>query len=494
MNPGKVIDANPPDADLRLGAAYTPWEPQTHFHFPEEQGSFAKATLRCVGVGKCRRTDNAFMCPSYLVTREEKHTTRGRAHLLFEMVQGDVITDGWKSEEVREALDLCLACKGCKTDCPVSVDMATYKAEFLSHYYAGRLRPRSAYAMGLIGWWARLAARIPAVADYFSQTAPFAPVLKAMGGIAQARRLPPFAAQTFTAWHRQRRARRTEGRPVVLYPDVFNDYFYPETLKAALQVLERLGYRVIVPPGRMPALRPLIDFGMLTLAQREIPAVLRQLRPYLLEGIPVVGLEPSTVAVFRDEMPNLLPHHMDVQRLSQKAYLLSEFLDQEDVELPALYRHAVLHNHCHQKAVLKTQAMANVLSKMGVHFAEPEPGCCGMAGAFGFEAEHYDISLQVGERHLLPSVRQATKDTLIIADGFSCRTQIAQGSDRHPLHLADVLLMAFDADTRGMARPYPERYYLNTQPPMLQTSTVVLVGVALAGGVLAARAMRRRGA
>jgi FAD/FMN-containing dehydrogenase/Fe-S oxidoreductase len=492
MNPGKVIDANPPEANLRLGPAYRPWEPETYFQFPEESGSFAKATLRCVGVGKCRRTDNAFMCPSYQVTQEEKHTTRGRAHLLFEMVKGDVITDGWRSEEVREALDLCLACKGCKTDCPVNVDLATYKAEFLSHYYAGRLRPRSAYAMGLIGWWARLAAQMPALVNFFSQTAPFAAVLKSIGGIAQARRLPPFAGQTFTAWYRQRRTQRSEGPPVVLYPDVFNDYFYPETLKSALQVLERLGYRVIVPHGRVPALRPLIDFGMLALTKRQIPALLQHLRPYLTEGIPVVGLEPSTVAVLRDEMPNLLPHDMDVQRLRQKAHLLSEFLDQEDVELPQLHRQAVLHNHCHQKAVLNAQAMANVLNKIGVHFEEPEPGCCGMAGAFGFEAEHYAISMQIGEQHLLPSVRQAAKDTLILADGFSCRTQIAQGSDRHPLHLSELLLMAFDTDPRTSVRSYPELSYVLTHPPVLAGSTVTLVGAALVGGMLVARMLNRR--
>jgi FAD/FMN-containing dehydrogenase/Fe-S oxidoreductase len=492
MNPGKVIDAEPPDANLRFGAAYAPWNPETHFKFPKDKGSFANAALRCVGVGKCRRTDNAFMCPSFLATQEEKDTTRGRAHLLFEMVHGGVINDGWKNEAVRESLDLCLGCKGCKTECPVNVDLATYKSEFLSHHYEGRLRPRAAYAMGWIDIWVRLGSRLPAVANFFGQTAPFSTLLKAMGGIAQPRRLPAFAGQTFTAWARDRQPHTLDGRPVILYPDVFNDHFYPDTLKAAFVVLERLGYHVIVPSWPVPAIRPLIHFGILTQAEQQIRAVLRQLRPYAVQGVPVIGLEPSTVSVFRDEVPNLMPHDRDGQRLRQKCYLLSEFLDDEGVALPKLSCQAVLHNHCHQKAVLKSEAMVNVLNKMGITFKQPEQGCCGMAGSFGLESEHYDISIQIGERHLLPTVRQAPSDTLIVADGFSCRTQIREATDRRPLHLAELLRMAFDVETQGVDRYHPERYYADTNPPILKTSTVALVGAALIGGLITARALTRR--
>jgi Fe-S oxidoreductase/FAD/FMN-containing dehydrogenase len=492
MNPGKVIDPDPPDTNLRLGADYTPWEPQTYFQFPEDKGSFANVALRCVGVGKCRRTEDAFMCPSFLATREEKDTTRGRARLLYEMVQGEVVTDGWKSEAVLEALDLCLGCKGCKTDCPVNVDMATYKSEFLAHHYQGRLRPRAAYAMGLIGWWARLGARMPALANFFSQTAPFALALKAIGGIAQHRRLPPFAAQTFTAWYRQRRAYHTDGRRVVLYPDVFNDHFYPDTLKAALLVLERLGYDVIIPPGHVPSIRPLLHFGMLDMALQQIHTALHQLHPFLAEGVPIVGLEPSTVSVFRDEVPNLLPTHLDGERLRQKCYLLSEFLDEEGVELPKLNRQALLHGHCHQKAVLNSNAMERVLEKMGIRFEQPEKGCCGMAGSFGFEAEHYDVSMQIGEQNLLPAVRQASPDTVIVADGFSCRTQVREATDRHPLHLAEVLLMAFEEGPDGPHHHLPEQRYITTPTPMLKTSTVALVSAALVGGIITARALSRR--
>jgi Fe-S oxidoreductase len=350
-----------------------------------------------------------------------------------------------------------------------------------------------AYAMGLIGWWAPLGARLPALANFLSQTAPFSNLLKAMGGIAQQRRLPPFAKQTFTAWYRQRPARLTDGSPVVLYPDVFNDHFSPNTLKAALTVLERLGYNVIVPHGgRLPAIRPLIHYGMLDAATRQIRTVLQHLQPFLAAGIPVVGLEPTTVAIFRDEVPNLLPHDLDGQRLRQTCYLLCEFLDAQGVELPQLHWTAVLHNHCHQKAVLNAQAMERVLHKMGVQFEQPEPGCCGMAGPFGFEAEHYDVAMRIGERHLLPAVRQAAKDTVIIANGFSCRTQMAQSSDRHPLHLAELLLMAFEAGPNGHRRSYPELAYQNTPVPILKTGTVALIGAALVGGVIAARALSRR--
>ena len=195
MNPGKKIDAYPIDSNLRVGADYNPPQPQTHFAFPHDQHSFARAALRCVGVGDCRREGGQTMCPSYMVTREEKHSTRGRAHLLFEMMNGEVLTGGWREEAVKEALDLCLSCKGCKHDCPVNVDMATYKAEFLSHYYEGRLRPRHAYSMGLINVWSRLASIAPSIANTLSQTPPFDSVAKWLGGLAQERSMPPFAAR-----------------------------------------------------------------------------------------------------------------------------------------------------------------------------------------------------------------------------------------------------------------------------------------------------------
>src|SRR5262249_31444065 len=222
MNPGKVVDSYPMDANLRLDPNYNPPRLTTHFQLPQNQNSFAQTTLRCVGVRECRKHHAGIMCPSYLVTREEKHATRGRARLLFEMLQGERIKDGWRSEEVKEALDLCLACKGCKGECPVNVDMATYKAEFLSHFYAGRLRPRTAYAFGLILYWARLAARAPGLANFFTQTPLLRDLAKAAVGIAPQRRIPAFARQTFKDWFRKRPPRNVGLPPVVLWPDTFN--------------------------------------------------------------------------------------------------------------------------------------------------------------------------------------------------------------------------------------------------------------------------------
>jgi Fe-S oxidoreductase len=248
MNPRKMIDARPLDADLRLSAAGCAVPLATAFRFPDDNGSFARAAERCVGVGKCRKDDGGTMCPSYMVTREEKHSTRGRSRLLFEMLAGDPLPGGWKAEEVREALDLCLACKGCKGECPVHVDMASYKAEFLSHYYRHRWRPRSAYAFGLIHQWARLASFAPRLVNTLTQTPGLLRIARAAAGMAPDRRIPVFAEQTFRRWFRTRTpGAAPDASRVVLWPDTFNDHFHPETLRAAVEVLEHSGFRVEIP-------------------------------------------------------------------------------------------------------------------------------------------------------------------------------------------------------------------------------------------------------
>jgi FAD/FMN-containing dehydrogenase/Fe-S oxidoreductase len=494
MNPGKVVDPNPLDADLRLGKNYEPWEPETHFQYPDDHHSFARATLRCVGVGKCRRLDGGTMCPSYMVTREEKHSTRGRARLLFEMLQKEELKDGWSDPHVREALDLCLSCKGCKGDCPINVDMATYKAEFLSHYYKGRLRPPSAYSMGLIYWWSRLAAHVPRLANFFTQTPGLSRLMKAVGGIAPRRRMPPFAEQTFRQWFHQRPPVNTAADPILLWPDTFNNHFHPQVAIAAVEVLEAAGYRVMVPDKPLCCGRPLYDFGMLDLAKRLLQQTLDVLRPLIEDGVPVVGLEPSCVAVFRDEMPNLFPNDKDAERLRDNCFLLSEFLCKKapGFSFPKLERAAVLHEHCHHKAVLDKQSEKQVLTKMGVRFEAPDTGCCGMAGSFGFEKEHYEISQQIGERVLLPKVREAPKNSLIIADGFSCRTQIAESSDRRGLHLAQVLQMGLREGPVGPGADYPERAY--DQPPRAPRapSSAALLGGVVVLSAAAAWALARR--
>jgi len=460
MNPGKVVDPYRVDEHLRLGTAYHPWEPATHFKFPGDRASLARASLRCVGVGKCRRPGGGTMCPSYRVTREEQHSTRGRARLLFELLQGELLTGHWKNQTLKEALDLCLACKGCKSDCPASVDMATYKAEFLSHYYQGRLRPRSAYVMGLIYWWARLGSQVPHMANLFTQTPFLSASVKLAAGVARRRRIPPLARRTFRQWFGSRPKRSTErgdrgqdGRAarVVLWPDTFNNYFRPQTAQAAVAVLEAAGFRVRVPARPLCCGRPLYDYGMLGLAQRQLRQVLDVLRPEIAAGVPVVGLEPSCVAVFRDELTNLFPGDERAARLSRQTFLLSEFLQEEanNFQLPQLQAKALVHGHCHHRSVMGFDAEHALLARLGLDLEILDSGCCGMAGSFGFEAQHYDISIKVGQQVLLPAIRSASADTLVIADGFSCREQIGQGTGREALHIAEVLEMAMRLQDSG---------------------------------------------
>jgi Fe-S oxidoreductase len=503
MNPGKMVNAYRVDANLRLGTAYSPMPVKTHFQYPDDEGSFANATLRCVGVGKCRRMGDGTMCPSFMVTREEADTTRGRAHLLFEMLQGNPLEGGWKSESVREALDLCLACKGCKGDCPVNVDMATYKAEFLAHYYEGRLRPITGYSMGLIYWWARLASRMPGVANFFTQTPVLSAIAKKMAGVAPQRRMPCFAPQTFKQWFRQRGIKKSGCPQVILWPDTFNNHFHPETARAAVEVLEAAGFQVMVPEPSLCCGRPLYDYGFLGLAEKLLRDILETLRPQIEAGIPLIGLEPSCAAVFRDELRNLFPQDPDAKRLSSQTFLLSEFLEKRATHYrpPKLQKKAIMHGHCHQKAIMKMHDEQAVLQKMGLDFHLLDSGCCGMAGAFGFEKDHYDVSLNVGERVLLPAVREADTETLIIADGFSCREQIAQTTHRQVLHLAQVLQMALREGQSESSGAFseacsPASHEEGAEQPgaKLLSMALMSVGMALAGGVLAWIWKKRTGA
>ncbi|HEX3721673.1 MAG TPA: FAD-binding and (Fe-S)-binding domain-containing protein [Nitrolancea sp.] len=489
MNPGKIVAPNLITSDLRLGTDYNPPEPRTHFKFVDDEGSFAKATLRCVGVGACRRTDGGVMCPSFMVTREEKHSTRGRARLLFEMLEGDEIAHGWRDENVKDALDLCLACKGCKGDCPVSVDMATYKAEFLSHYYGHRIRPRSAYAMGLIMYWARIAARMPSLVNLLLHSPGSASLAKFVGGVAPERRMPEFAHQTFRAWFQARPPRNIGGPLVMLWPDTFNNHFHPQTAQAAVEVLESGGYQVVIPDQWLCCGRPFYDFGMLDLAEHSLRRILDALRPSIEAGIPLVGLEPSCVSVFRDDMKNLLPHDEDAKRLYRQTFLLSEFVMEhsDQFDLPRLERKAIVHGHCHHHSVLKMDAECAILDRLGLDYELLDSGCCGMAGAFGFErGDHYDVAIKAGERVLLPKVRSTDDKTLVIADGFSCREQIAQGTNRRALHLAEVIQLAMRQGPDGPASGCPEDAYEENYGPSREAKVVALAaGVAvLATGVV----------
>ncbi len=490
MNPGKMVDPNRIDENLRLGANYRPWEPATYFKFPEDHGSFAHAALRCVGVGKCRRENGEgetdTMCPSYMVTREEMHSTRGRTHLLWEMLHREVLQDGWRDEHVKEALDLCLACKGCKSDCPVNVDMATYKAEFLAHYWEGRLRPVSAYAFGWIDKWAQIASLAPGFVNLFTQLPLSRDIAKLAAGVPRAREIPAFAPQTFQAWFRKRR-RPARGPKVLLWPDTFNNYFMPETAQAAVDVLEHAGFEVIVPQGHFCCGRPLYDYGFLKMAKSYLHRNLNALRSYIREETPMVVLEPSCCSVFRDEMRALLPESAAAGRLTRNTFTLSEFLEKKVPgyqPLPMKAR-AIVQGHCHHKAVMRMKEEKSLMEKMGLQSETLESGCCGMAGSFGYERDKYSVSIACGERALLPRVRKEAPATIIIADGFSCREQIAQQTHRQALHLAEVLQMALHRCIDQHTGAPPEQQLVRSrkvrQRKSMLRAGLITVGVLVAG-------------
>lgn len=453
MNPGKVIDAYRADENLRMGTTYDPPGLRTHFHYPEDTGDLSYALLRCVGVGKCRKSQGT-MCPSYMATGEEMHSTRGRSRLLFEMMQGEVLKDGWKSEAVKESLDLCLSCKACKHECPTSVDMATYKAEFMSHYYKNRMRPITAHAFGHIDRWSRWASHAPGLVNFFTQHEPFASWAKRVAHIAPQRQLPRYANQTFTSRFRTYKpSAAASGRRVILWPDTFNNYFHPHVSMAAVRVLEHLGCDVVLPPVPLCCGRPLYEFGMLDDARKALQSILTALHDDIQKGTPVIGLEPACVSVFREEMPNLLPYNYQAKRLRKQTFLFSEYIEQrmQDSDAPVwprLSRRALVHAHCHHKSVLSLASEKAVLERLGVDFEILDSGCCGMAGSFGYEREKYEVSMRCAERVLVPAVSSADADTLMVANGYSCREQITHATGRDTIHLAELLSAALI--------PYPE--------------------------------------
>jgi len=453
LNPNKLIDAHEIHEDLRLGADYSPWEPKTHFAFAADNGSFARATLRCVGVGACRKTDAGTMCPSYMATGEEQHSTRGRAHLLWELMQREVLPNDWANEQVRESLDLCLSCKACKSECPVSVDMATYKAEFLAHHYEHHSRPLSHYAFGRIDRWARLASIAPGVVNAINKAPGISHLIKSMLHIHPSRKFPrfsrPFTPDRRLARDPQRRKDRRNPLPadaptVFLWADTFNNYFHPATLRAAHQVLTEAGFRVSLPNRHLCCGRPLYDFGMLDTAKQYLQKILDALTPQIDAGTPIVVLEPSCASVFRDELVNLFPKDPRAPKLRSLVYLLSEFLVKHapNYQPPKIDGKIVVHGHCHHKSMSGPESgMADELKLLRATGAQVEAldsGCCGMAGPFGFEEDKYEVSQKIGERVLLPAVRN-NPGAIIVSDGFSCCEQITQNTKARPKHLAEVL-------------------------------------------------------
>ncbi|GAA1801158.1 FAD-binding and (Fe-S)-binding domain-containing protein [Luedemannella flava] len=498
MNPGKVSAPNPLDEQLRLGADYNHGDVATRFSYPHDEGSFGRAVLRCVGVGRCRRESGGVMCPSYMATREEEHSTRGRARLLFEMLdgtaRGGAIADGWRSTAVRDALDLCLACKGCKADCPVNVDMATYKAEFLSHHYEGRLRPRAHYSMG----WLPLAAvaasgTAPRLVNALTQAPGLAWLAKKAAGVDARRDVPLFAPQSFQRWFAHRTAEGTGQRgDVVLWPDTFTNRFDPAIARAAVEVVEAAGWRVRVPSEPVCCGLTWISTGQLDTAKRVIRRTVDILRPHLRAGTLVLGLEPSCTAVFRSDAEELFPDDADVRRLREQTVTLAELLTEHSPgwQPPRVTRTAHVQTHCHHHAIMKYTADTTLLSAAGVSTDVLDSGCCGLAGNFGFEQGHYDVSTVCAERVLLPAVRAAKPADVILADGFSCRTQIHQGNaaGRRAMHLAELLRAGLRGDDGG---EYPENKWAERPRPPSRTVHFLTAGV-VAGALVAAAGLGLR--
>ncbi|MFD9211257.1 FAD-binding and (Fe-S)-binding domain-containing protein [Streptomyces sioyaensis] len=467
LNPGMLV--RPARLDENLRFAPLPKRPvPVEFGYPHDGGDFSAAVRRCVGVAKCRNTSIApgsadVMCPSFRATGEEQHSTRGRARLLHEMLSGEVITDGWQSPEVRDALDLCLSCKGCRSDCPVGVDMATYKAEFLHHHYEGRLRPAAHYSMGRLPQWLHAAAPLAPALNALART-PLANVGKRLGGIAPERPIPTLATETFTHWwwHRRRTTgapHSAAGRTVVLWPDTFTNHLSPEVGRSAVRVLEAAGLRPLLPPTAPPRTgpaallprrhRPLccgltyVSTGQLDQARAVMRRTVDVLAPLLRDGRPLVVLEPSCAAALRTDLPELLPDDPRAARLAASVRTFAQALEElaPDWQPPRLDRPVAGQTHCHQHAVLGDAADRRLRARAGLT-GSLTGGCCGLAGNFGFERGHYEVSVACAEDQLLPAVREAPEGTEVLADGFSCRTQLEQLGDRPGRHFAEVLAEA----------------------------------------------------
>ncbi len=444
LNPGVLVDPYPLDADLRVPQA-RPIRAGLGFAYSADGGDLSTAVHRCTGVGKCRADNTAsggVMCPSYLATRDEKDSTRGRARVLQELANGTLV-QGFGAPEVAEALDLCLSCKGCSSDCPAGVDMATYKAEVLYQRYRRRLRPASHYALGWLPRWAALASRTPRLANAVLGLPALAGPAKRLAGVDGRRELPRFAAQTFRDWFARRPAggRAAHGAaPVLLWVDTFTDHFTPEVGQAAVRVLESAGYAVTITSEPVCCGLTWISTGQLDGARRQLRRSLDALDGAVGDGTPIVGLEPSCTAVLRGELAELLPRDARARQVRDTTRTLAELLtDTPGWEPPDLAGvRAVAQPHCHQHAVMGWHADSALLARGGAE-VDAVGGCCGLAGNFGVERGHYEVSQAVAETALLPAVRRAGDDAVVLADGFSCRTQLDQLGHVRGLHLAQLL-------------------------------------------------------
>ena len=442
MNPGNIVAPAGVTDHLRYGTQYTTWEPTTLLDF-SEQGGFAASVEMCNGVGACRKTLEGTMCPSYMATKDEEHSTRGRANALRAVLSGRLPPSEFTGRRLYQVMDLCLECKGCKAECPANVDMAKLKYEFLHHYYQANGLPLRNRLFGRVARMNRLASRVPTLFNWISGLAPSRWALERIAGIDRRRPLPSLAAQPFTDWFRHHISPAAAPRgEVVLFNDTFTTYNVPEIARAAVEVLEAGGYRVVLVDRKCCG-RPLISKGMLVEAREHAAWNVRHLAPYARRDVAIVGLEPSCLLTLRDETVDLVRTD-DARAVARQSFLFEEFLLRErarglTLTFGAAGRKALLHGHCHQKALVGTAPTVGALRWAGFEVEEVDSGCCGMAGSFGFEREHYDISIALGNRRLAPAVKAALAETEIVAPGISCRQQIQHLAGRRAKHPAEVL-------------------------------------------------------
>jgi FAD/FMN-containing dehydrogenase/Fe-S oxidoreductase len=443
MNPGKIVDAPAMTESLRIGPAYKAWQPETMLDF-SSQGGFAAAVEMCSGMGECRKKLDGTMCPSYMATLDEEHSTRGRANALRAVLSGKVPKEDFTGKRLYEVMDLCLECKACKAECPSNVDMAKLKYEFLNHYHAANGLPLRNRLFGRIERLNRLGARFAPLSNWLANSWPNRWLLEKFAGIDSRRPLPAFASETFEAWFRAHRAEGDgEKGTVVLFHDTFNTYNTPGVAIAATRFLERAGYRVTLSEKRCCG-RPMISKGMLAEARDNAAWNVERLFPLAEKGFAIVGLEPSCLLTLRDEYPELLRSEK-AKIVAAKSFLLEEFIvsERKAGKLSLVFngngRKALLHGHCHQKALVGTAPTVDTLRWAGFDVTEVDSGCCGMAGSFGFEKEHYDLSVAIANRRLAPAVRAADPNVEIVTSGISCRQQIEHLTGRKAKHVAEVL-------------------------------------------------------
>ncbi len=447
LNPGKVVapENNPPqlDRDLRYGERYRAQAPVTFFPFRKE-GGFQRAVESCIGVGICRKAEGV-MCPSFQATRLEMHSTRGRANALREAISGGLPQGALTSHETYEILDLCLECKGCKSECPTEVDMARLKAEFLGQYHREHGLPIRSRAFGEVAAILSLAQPLARVGNWIARTRPFRRALETALGIARQRVLPPLATHRF---RQMQTSTLSEGEPVVLFVDTYTELSAPQIGAAAMRVLAAAGCRVEVVPQQVCCGRPMISKGLLARARQQAERNVQALVGHARQGIPIIGLEPSCVSALRDEYRELLADDPDAILVADAARLLEEFLTEpardgvrriDRIRFSDRAEQALLHNHCHSKSLVGSEPTLSMLEAAGLAVQEVDSGCCGMAGSFGYEAEHYELSIQIGELQLFPAVRRAPEQVRLVAPGVSCRAQIRDGTGAEAAHPVELL-------------------------------------------------------